>query len=119
MNRIETVALDSTFTALADPNRRAMISALLQKPRRAGELASLVRMSPPALSRHLRVLRRAGLIVEHSLEEDARVRVYGLDPHAFSPVRSWLEQVEAMWQTQLEAFKAHAERARATRGSSA
>jgi DNA-binding transcriptional ArsR family regulator len=119
MNRAEAVALDSAFTALADPTRRAVIRALLQKPRRAGELASFVRMSPPALSRHLRVLRRAGLIVEHSVEDDARVRVYGVDPHAFSPVRSWLEQVEALWHTQLEAFKAHAERARATRGSSA
>src|ERR1700733_14662573 len=52
--------LDTTFAALADPTRRAVIRALLQKRHRAGELAAMVRMSPPALSRHLRVLRKAG-----------------------------------------------------------
>jgi len=100
------------FAALADPVRRAVIRALLQKPRRAGELAEHVDMSPPALSRHLRVLRKAGLIVERSVEEDARVRVYAVERRAFAPVRSWLEQVEELWHEQLESFKAHAERAR-------
>jgi DNA-binding transcriptional ArsR family regulator len=75
-------------------------------------------MSPPALSRHLRVLRKAGLIVEQSVEDDARVRIYCVDHSAFAPVRSWLEQVEDLWQTQLEAFKAHAERPHSRRGSS-
>jgi hypothetical protein len=47
------------------------------------------------------------------------VRVYSVQPRAFSPVRGWLEQVEALWQTQLEAFKAHTERLSTTRGSAA
>ena len=109
--------LDATFAALADPTRRAVIRALLQKRHRAGELAALVSMSPPALSRHLRVLRKAGLIVEQGLEEDARVRVFTVDRRALGPIRNWLEQVEQMWQTQLEAFKAHAERHRSSQGS--
>jgi DNA-binding transcriptional ArsR family regulator len=73
-------------------------------------------MSPPALSRHLRVLRKAGLIVEQSLQDDARVRVYGVDSRALGPVRNWLQQVEELWHTQLEAFKAHAERQRSPHG---
>ena len=60
--------LDSAFTALSDSTRRAVIRALLKKPLRAGELAESVEMTPPALSRHLRVLRKAGLIVEEGVE---------------------------------------------------
>jgi len=115
MSRAEVVALDTMFAALADPVRRAVIRALLQNPRRAGELAEHLDMSPPALSRHLRVLRKAGLIVERSVDEDARVRVYAVDRRAFAPVHNWLEQIEELWHEQLEAFKVHAERARTPR----
>jgi DNA-binding transcriptional ArsR family regulator len=101
--------LDATFVALADRTRREMVRALLEKPRRAGELAEIVAMSPPALSRHLRVLRRSGLIVERGVDHDARVRMYTLSESAFEPLREWLEDVEQLWETQLRAFKAHAE----------
>lgn len=104
--------LDVAFSALADPTRREVVRALLEQPRRAGDLARMVSMSPPALSRHLRVLRRAGLIVEQGAEHDARVRIYRLSPAAFAPVREWLDEVESLWQEQLDAFKAHAERSR-------
>jgi DNA-binding transcriptional ArsR family regulator len=102
--------LNTAFAALSDITRRAVIQALLDKPRRAGELAQCIDMSPPALSRHLRVLRKARLVVEEGIEADARVRVYRLDPAAFSPVRDWLGQIEALWEEQLLAFKQHAER---------
>jgi DNA-binding transcriptional ArsR family regulator len=101
--------LDAAFSALADPTRRAVIQALVAGPRRAGELADQVRMTPPALSRHLRVLRRAGIIVDNGTPEDARVRVYTLAPASLGPVRSWLEEVGAFWSDQLASFKAHAE----------
>lgn len=104
--------LDTAFAALADGTRRAVVAALLTQPRRAGELAQLVAMSPPALSRHLRVLRRAGVIVEQGAEDDARVRIYSLNPSAFAPIREWLDEVESLWQDQLSAFKAYAERSR-------
>ena len=107
--------LDAAFGALADPTRRAVIRALLRKPLRAGELAERVDMSPPALTRHLRVLREAGLIVEEGLEGDARVRVYTVDLNAFAPVKDWLAQVEDLWHEQLQAFKEHAERVRRLR----
>jgi DNA-binding transcriptional ArsR family regulator len=102
--------LDAAFSALADPTRRAVIRALLRKPLRAGELAERVDMSPPALTRHLRVLREAGLIVEEGVEADARVRVYTVDLDAFAPVKDWLAQIEELWHEQLQAFKEHVER---------
>ena len=101
--------LDAAFAALSDSSRREMIRMLLQKPRRAGELADSVEMSPQALSRHLRVLRKAGLVAEEGIEDDARVRVYRVQPTAFQPVQQWLAQVEDLWRGQLQAFKSYAE----------
>ena len=102
-------SLDDKFVALADPTRRRVIEVLRAGEVRAGELAQAVHMSPPALSRHLRVLRRAGLVVETSSADDARVRLYRLEPTAFGRVRRWLDDVEAFWDNQLQAFKVHAE----------
>ena len=104
--------VDATLAALADPNRRRVVELLRQRPRRAGELARRMRMSPPALSRHLRVLRRGGLVEEQRVEEDARVRIYHLRKKPFKDLQSWLQEIESMWSDQLGAFKAHAERTR-------
>ena len=104
-----TLQLSAAFAALSDASRRDMIRMLLQKPRRAGELAECVDMSPQALSRHLRVLRKAGLVSEQGIEDDARVRIYSVHPNAFQPVQQWMAQVEDLWQRQLQAFKAFAE----------
>lgn len=109
--------LDAAFAALADPTRRAVIRELLRAPLRAGELAARVRMSPPALSRHLRVLREAGLIVEDGVEHDARVSLYKLDLDALSPVRRWLDEAQAHWLEQLASFKQYAERSQALAGA--
>jgi DNA-binding transcriptional ArsR family regulator len=102
--------LDRTLSALADPTRRRVIDLLKKKPRRAGELAEAEGMSPPAMSRHLRVLRKTGLVEEEELPDDARVRVYRLRRSPFSALRSWLDDVEEFWGDQLESFKEHAER---------
>jgi DNA-binding transcriptional ArsR family regulator len=101
--------LDLAFGALADGSRREVIRLLLQRPRRPGELAACIAMSPQALSRHLRVLRRAGLIAEQGVDGDARVRLYSVHPAAFQPVQSWMSQVEDLWRRQLESFKSYAE----------
>jgi DNA-binding transcriptional ArsR family regulator len=101
--------LDRTFRALADPTRRGVIDLLRKKPRRAGELAAAFDMSPPAMSRHLRVLRKTGLVEEDGLDDDARVRVYRLCPAPFAALRDWLDEVETFWADQLDAFKVHAE----------
>jgi DNA-binding transcriptional ArsR family regulator len=102
--------LDPVFAALADPTRRGVIDLLRRKPRRAGELAAAFDMSAPAMSRHLRVLRKTGLVEEDGLDDDARVRVYRLRPAPFARLRDWLDEVESFWGGQLDAFKAHAEK---------
>lgn len=102
--------LDVAFSALSDPTRRTIIRALVHRPRRSGELAEYVNMSAPALSRHLRVLRRAGMIIEGGIPHDARVRIYRLAPEAFVSARTWLTEIEEFWTDQLQSFKQHADR---------
>ncbi len=104
--------LDRTFAALADPTRRGVIDLLRRKPRRAGELADALEMSPPAMSRHLRVLRNTGLVEEALDAEDARVHVYSLRKEPFRALRRWLDDVEAFWALELASFKDYAERTR-------
>jgi DNA-binding transcriptional ArsR family regulator len=103
-------ALDGTLAALADPKRRAAVELLKKGPRRAGELASSLDLSPPAMSRHLRVLRTSGLVAEDHGGEDARVRVYRLEPKPFQELKGWVEELEQFWTLQLQAFKRHAEK---------
>jgi DNA-binding transcriptional ArsR family regulator len=104
--------LDQTLAALADPTRRQVIALLSDKPRRSSELAASLSISRPAMSRHLRVLRQAGLVAEDTQADDARTRVYELRRPGFAQLRGWLDEVEAFWADQLLAFKAHAERKR-------
>lgn len=107
--------VDDTLAALADPTRRAVIDLLRRGPQRAGELAEALQISAPTLSRHMRVLRKSGLVSDEEPEHDARVRLYHLQPQAFASLRGWLEEVEAFWGDQLAAFKAHAEQPRRRR----
>jgi DNA-binding transcriptional ArsR family regulator len=103
-------AVDRIFAALADPHRRRTVELLGQRPRRAGELAGALDLTAPALSRHLRLLKAAGLVEERHPEFDARVRIYALKDGAMSELKRWLAGTEAMWATQLAAFKAHLEK---------
>ena len=107
--------IDRTFAALADPTRRRVVDLLRTGERRAGDLADELGMSPPAMSRHLRILRTSGLIEESHDGQDARVRMYRLRQRPFSQVREWAEEVERFWAGELAAFKQHAERTRGTR----
>ena len=106
-------SLDNTLAALAEPTRRGVVDLLRVRPRAAGELASAFRMSAPAMSRHLRVLRLKGLVEEtHAELEDARLRVYRLRRQPFVQLRNWAAEVEAFWSDQLEGFKEYVERDR-------
>lgn len=109
------IDLDRTLASLADPKRRGVIDLLRRRPHRAGELAAALRMSPPAMSRHLRELRRSGVVEEESEESDARVRIYRLRREPFVALRRWVDDVEALWGEELEAFRQHAERTRGKR----
>src|SRR5690242_14051608 len=95
-------SIDTTLAALADPTRRRVVDLLREQPRPAGELAAAIRMSPPAMSRHLRVLRLGGLIEERHGGADARLRVYRLRPRPFHELRRWAENIEAFWADQLD-----------------
>ena len=102
-------ALDRTLAALADPDRRRAIDLLRGGPRRAGDLAQAIGLPAPAMSRHLRVLRQSGLVEESHPEFDARVRIYSLRVGPMAELRDWLDETEALWATQLSAFKKHVE----------
>ncbi|CAN5183228.1 metalloregulator ArsR/SmtB family transcription factor [soil metagenome] len=113
---MDATRVDATLSALADPARRGVVDLLKRGPRRAGDLASSLSMSAPAMSRHLRTLRKSGLVEETHDGDDARVRLYRLREAPFRDLSRWLTEVEAFWQNQLGAFKAHAERTRAKSG---
>jgi len=104
--------LDRTLVALADPTRRGVVDLLRASPRRAGELSLALEMSPPAMSRHLRLLRESGLVEEARDEADSRARVFRLRKEPFEALGRWLDQVEALWTDELASFKAHAEKTR-------
>ena len=103
--------IDRTLAALADPHRRQVVELLRERPRRAGELADALSVSPSVMSRHLRVLRESDVVEETHPEFDARVRIYSLRSGATAELRSWLDAVEQGWAEQLVALKAHVERA--------
>lgn len=101
--------LDRTLASLADPRRRRLVELLSERPRRAGELAEELDLTPPALSRHLRTLKAGGLIEEAHPDFDARVRIYSLRPGPMADLKVWLGQAEDLWASQLLSFKAHLE----------
>ena len=102
--------VDGAWAALADPVRRRAVELLAERPRRAGELAVLVGVSAPTMSKHLRVLRHGGLVSDTHPDFDTRVRVYALHAGAFTGLRRWLEQAEQGWSDQLDAFGTHVRR---------
>jgi DNA-binding transcriptional ArsR family regulator len=107
----EPARLDRTLAALADPYRRRAVDLLRERPRRAGDLAEALQLPPPAMSRHLRVLRECGLVEETHPEFDARVRIYSLRSGPMAELKAWLEETERGWSEQLTAFKEHVENA--------
>jgi DNA-binding transcriptional ArsR family regulator len=99
--------VDAIFTALADPVRRRAIELLGRAPRRAGELAALLQLPAPAMSRHLKALKISGLVAETHPEFDARVRVYALNAARLGDLKDWLANAERGWTVQLAAFAKH------------
>lgn len=102
-----------TFQALADPTRRAVLDLLRRGRQPAGQIASAFPVSRPAISKHLRLLRRAHLVREH---REGRHRVYQLNPEPLRAVDSWIEQYRVFWASSLSNLKAfvEAEHARET-----
>ena len=103
--------LDRTLAALAEPKRRQTVDLLRARPMRAGDLAEALTLTPPATSRHLRVLRQAGLVEERSDAADARVRIYSLASAGMRELHDWLAETETLWSDQLDAFRRHVDAA--------
>ena len=101
--------VDALFDVLADPTRRRVVHLLGQQPWRAGELAQAVGVSPPVISRHLRILLGAGVVSDERVPGDARLRVFRLRREPLVALQAWLDQVQAQWNDQLDAFKRHLE----------
>ena len=99
--------MDAVLQALADESRRTVLGILRDHPATAGELADALPIARPGVSRHLRVLREAGLV---DVRQDAQRRIYSLRPEAFVEVDDWLEQYRALWSHRLDAL--HTEIAR-------
>ena len=95
--------LDAALTALGDASRREIVAILREGPRSVVEIASALPVSRPAVSKHLKVLKDAGLVTSH--EEGTR-RIYGLDPGGFATVRDQLDQI---WGDALRRFALFAE----------
>jgi len=96
--------------ALADEGRRTLLESLAAGPATAGELAALLPIARPGVSRHLRVLREAGLV---EVRKEAQRRVYRLRPEPLAEVDEWLGNYRAMWEHRLDAL--HTEVARGKR----
>ena len=108
---------EATFLALADPTRRAVLDLLRGGSQPAGQIASAFPVSRPAISKHLRLLRRAHLVREH---REGRNRIYQLNPEPLRAVDSWIEQYRRFWSVSLNNLKAfvEAEHARETPAAS-
>src|SRR6185369_10339489 len=97
---------DHVFRALADPTRRAILARLRSGQVAAGEIAAGFRVSRPAISRHIRILRRARLVSER---RDGRNRFYALNAEPLRSLDDWLDDYRRFWQQRLLALKRHAE----------
>ena len=87
--------MDAVLQALGDGSRRTMLEILRDHPATVGELADALPIARPGVSRHLRVLREAGLV---TVEQDAQRRIYRLRPEALVEVDEWLEAYRGLWE---------------------
>ncbi|MBA3378329.1 MAG: winged helix-turn-helix transcriptional regulator [Chloroflexia bacterium] len=100
------------FSALADPVRRSILETLNAKPLTAGDLADRFPISRPAVSRHLKLLRQAGLV---SVVASGRTRVYRVEPAPMAEVEHWLAQYRDTWSSRFDALETEVFRTRRER----
>jgi DNA-binding transcriptional ArsR family regulator len=101
---MHTSELSTVFSALADPTRRAILARLSQGEAPVKELAAPFDLSGPAITKHLNVLERAGLI---SRGREGQMRPCRLEPRALAPAANWIDQYRAMWEEQLDRLDAY------------
>jgi DNA-binding transcriptional ArsR family regulator len=106
--------MDAALRAVADESRRTMLETLAGGPASAGELAALLPIARPGVSRHLRVLREAGL-VEVRLE--AQRRIYSLRPDPLAEIDTWLARYRSLWEQRMDALHTEVSRGKRERRS--
>jgi DNA-binding transcriptional ArsR family regulator len=104
---MQTDPLSATFAALADPTRRAILARLSEGEASVNDLAAPFEMSLPAISKHLKVLERSGLI---SRGKAAQWRPARLEPMAMKPVSDWLDQYRRFWDASFDRLDAYLKR---------
>jgi DNA-binding transcriptional ArsR family regulator len=97
----------SAFAVLAEPNRRRILDLLRERERPVGELVDALAVSQPAVSKHLRILREAGVV---EARVDAQRRLYTARPEPLREMDAWLEPYRAMWTKSLDALERHLDR---------
>ena len=99
--------MSNTFEILAEPTRRRILDELRQQERPANDLVESLGISQPRVSKHLRVLRKAGLV---EVRKDAQRRLYRIRPEPLQEIDEWLEPYRKFWLSRLDALEAHLER---------
>lgn len=99
--------MTATFEVLAEPQRRRILELLRQGELPVGQLVEALGLSQPAVSKHLRVLRQAGLVTATA---DAQRRLYRLEPGPLKSLDEWLAPYRALWNTSLDALERHLDR---------
>ncbi len=107
--------MDAVLRALSDQSRRRVLETLAGGPATAGELAALLPIARPGVSRHLRVLRETGLV---EVRQQAQQRVYSLRPEPLAEVDEWLGRYRALWEQWLDALHTEVARGKRERRSS-
>jgi len=106
--------MEAVLRALADSGRRTLVEALAAGPATAGELAALLPIARPGVSRHLRVLREAGLV---DIRQDAQRRVYSLRSQPLAELDEWLGRYRGLWEQRLDALHTEIARGKRSGGS--
>lgn len=101
------IDMDSIFEVIAEPNRRAILSLLVESEQSVGEIERQLRMPQPTVSKHLRVLREAGFV---EATADAQRRLYRLKPEPLREIDTWLEQFRRFWSAHVDALERHLDR---------
>ena len=96
--------MESTFTVVAEPNRRAILGLLLESERSVGEIEEELRLTQPTVSKHLRILREAGFV---EARVDAQRRVYKIRPQPLKEIDAWLGPFRKYWSKHLDALEQH------------
>lgn len=99
--------MESTFAVIAEPSRRAILGLLASSERSVGDIEARLRLPQPSVSKHLRVLREAGL-VESRVE--AQRRLYRIRPEPLREVDAWLAQFRRFWSAHVDALERHLDR---------